>query len=116
MSLTRRQGRHDGLRALELVLDVGVPRDPERRRHDAADEITVKVELKPGHEAEWPELQNGLGRELAAAHEGLRFIIERAEYGTLPRFELKARRLVDDRPKAEYEAEASRPAGTLRAR
>jgi phenylacetate-CoA ligase len=32
----------------------------------------------------------------------LRFIIERAEPGSLPRFELKARRLVDARPTAQY--------------
>ena len=32
-----------------------------------------------------------------AAHEGLRFGMRRAENGTLPRFELKAKRLVDER-------------------
>ncbi|MBI4280180.1 MAG: phenylacetate--CoA ligase family protein [Armatimonadetes bacterium] len=74
------------------------------RRDNVQDEITIKVEIKPGREAEWPELQVRLARDLAAAHEGLRFTIDRVEYGSLPRFELKARRLVDDRPKAEYGA------------
>jgi phenylacetate-CoA ligase len=35
-------------------------------------------------------------------HEGLRFLVELADPGSLPRFELKARRLVDDRPPAVY--------------
>jgi phenylacetate-CoA ligase len=72
------------------------------RRDDLRDEITIKVELKPGHEAEWPELSAALARELAQAHEGLHFLIELMEPGVLPRFELKARRLVDSRPVAVY--------------
>lgn len=38
-----------------------------------------------------------LAKELAEAHEGLRFQVEEAAPGSLPRFELKARRLVDTR-------------------
>jgi phenylacetate-CoA ligase len=72
------------------------------RRDDIRDEVTVKVELKPGREGEWDEIEQKLGTDLANAHEGLRFIIERAEPGALPRFELKARRLVDARPTALY--------------
>jgi phenylacetate-CoA ligase len=72
------------------------------RRDDIRDEITIKLELKPGREAEWPALEAGLARELADAHEGLRFLIERMEPGTLPRFELKAKRLEDARPTAVY--------------
>jgi len=72
------------------------------RRDDIRDEITIKLELKPGREAEWPALEAGLARELADAHEGLRFLIERMEPGTLPRFELKAKRLEDARPTAIY--------------
>jgi phenylacetate-CoA ligase len=72
------------------------------RRDNIRDEITIKLELKPGREAEWAELEPGLARELGAAHEGLRFLIERIEPGTLPRFELKARRLLDARPIAVY--------------
>jgi phenylacetate-CoA ligase len=38
-----------------------------------------------------------LAKALAEAHEGLRFEVERAAAGELPRFELKARRTVDRR-------------------
>ncbi|HEY7342316.1 MAG TPA: AMP-binding protein [Ktedonobacterales bacterium] len=71
-------------------------------RNDIRDEITIKVEMKPGREDEWPALSEELANELAAAHEGLRFIIELMPPGTLPRFELKAKRLKDDRPVAVY--------------
>jgi len=73
------------------------------RKDDLQDEITVKVEIKPDHEDEWPGLHRTLAKDLANAHEGLRFNIDRAAYGTLPRFELKAKRLVDDRPVAQYD-------------
>jgi phenylacetate-CoA ligase len=71
-------------------------------RNDIRDEITIKCELKPGREAEWTELEPTLRQALADAHENLHFLIERAEPGALPRFELKARRLVDARPVADY--------------
>jgi phenylacetate-CoA ligase len=71
-------------------------------RNDIRDEITIKVELKPGREAEWPALEADLRRALASAHENLNFLVERMEPGTLPRFELKAKRLVDARPAAVY--------------
>jgi phenylacetate-CoA ligase len=69
------------------------------RRDDVQDEITVKVELKPGQDAQWPGLSKQLSKDLADAHEGLRFNVELAEQGELPRFELKAKRLQDLRPK-----------------
>ncbi|MGI8587208.1 MAG: phenylacetate--CoA ligase family protein [Chloroflexia bacterium] len=72
------------------------------RKDTLQDEITVRVEVKPDQEAAWPALEPRLRRDLADAHEGLRFNVERADYGTLPHFELKAKRLVDDRPAAEY--------------
>jgi phenylacetate-CoA ligase len=72
------------------------------RADDIRDEITIRVELKPGHTAEWPEIERRLAAALADAHEGLRFNIVLEPPGTLPRFELKARRLVDDRPTAAY--------------
>ena len=72
------------------------------RAEDIRDEITIKVELKPGREAEWHQLQHELAHELANAHENLRFNIERMDSGVLPRFELKAKRLVDARPIAVY--------------
>ncbi len=66
------------------------------------DEITIKLELKPGREGEWPTLAETLARALADGHEGLRFNIELMPAGSLPRFELKAKRLVDVRPVAVY--------------
>jgi phenylacetate-CoA ligase len=71
-------------------------------RNDIRDEITIKIELKPGREAEWPALGEELARVLAQAHENLHFLVELMEPGTLPRFELKAKRLVDARPTAVY--------------
>jgi len=59
------------------------------------DEITVQIELVPGSDDIWAELQKKLGADLADAHEGLRFNVERVERGALPRFELKAKRLQD---------------------
>ncbi len=62
------------------------------------DEITLRVELKPGWSADgWDALCGALHKQLAHAHEGLNFRIERAGEGELPRFELKAKRTVDTR-------------------
>jgi phenylacetate-CoA ligase len=72
------------------------------RRDDIRDEISIKVEVKPGREAEWQQLEKALQDELAQAHEGLHFLIELMEPGSLPRFELKARRLQDVRPIVTY--------------
>jgi phenylacetate-CoA ligase len=72
------------------------------RKEELQDEITIKLEIKTGHEAEWPDLEHKLTKDLASAHEGLRFNIERMDYGVLPHFELKAKRLVDARPVAKY--------------
>lgn len=69
------------------------------REQDVQDEITVQVELKPDQQHRWPALQPKLGKDLADAHEGLRFNVALAAVGTLPRFELKAKRLQDLRPK-----------------
>jgi phenylacetate-CoA ligase len=60
------------------------------------DEIEILVEV-PGEGVDVEGLLDGLGKSLAGAHEGLRFGVKRAEDGSLPRFELKAKRLVDDR-------------------
>ena len=67
------------------------------RKDNIQDEITVKVEVKPDAGANADELLKTLGEDLARNHEGLRFNVERAEYETLPRFELKAKRLKDER-------------------
>ena len=72
------------------------------RKDDLTDEITIKVEIKQGLDDQWPQIQQTLVKDLANAHEGLRFNIELMDYGALPRFELKAKRLVDVRPVAQY--------------
>jgi phenylacetate-CoA ligase len=65
-------------------------------REDHRDEITLKIELGAGlGEDDWPAMRERLRGELADAHEGLNFRVERAADGALPRFELKAKRLLD---------------------
>lgn len=60
------------------------------------DEIVLIVEPSPlVSDTAWLALEASLVKGLADAHEGLRFLIERAPENTLPRFELKARRLQD---------------------
>ncbi len=80
------------------------------------DEITLRVEMKPEWAAEsWNQLCDSLHRRLGHAHEGLNFRIERAGAGELPRFELKAKRMIDLResPLAPATpAAAPAPAGT----
>jgi phenylacetate-CoA ligase len=66
------------------------------------DEISVQVELGAGRESGWDDVQERLGVALREAHEGLRFNVERAAPGSLPRFELKAKRVTDTRPRAEF--------------
>ncbi|HWC78820.1 MAG TPA: AMP-binding protein [Pseudonocardiaceae bacterium] len=63
------------------------------------DEIRLLVETVPtmGQPA-WDAMAARLVVELADAHEGLRFLLQRAETGALPRFELKAKRFTDLRP------------------
>ena len=64
---------------------------------DVRDEVTVRIELKPGADDAWEKLKEILTTDLAAAHEGLRINVTRAESGSLPRYELKAKRFVDER-------------------
>lgn len=71
-------------------------------RAGVQDEISVHAEVKPGREAEWEPLRERMGIALRDAHEGLRFNVQRAAPGSLPRFELKAKRLTDTRPQAEF--------------
>jgi phenylacetate-CoA ligase len=60
------------------------------------DEIEVLVEV-PGEGADAERVLRDLGKQLAEAHENLRFGVKQAEDGSLPRFELKAKRLLDER-------------------
>jgi phenylacetate-CoA ligase len=67
------------------------------------DEITLRLELKPDWPPDgWEALRDSLHRRLGHAHEGLNFRIEQVGAGELPRFELKAKRLIDlrERPVA----------------
>jgi phenylacetate-CoA ligase len=67
------------------------------RKDNVQDEITVKIELVADAKRDIHELMPELARDLAGAHEGLRFNVEAAAAGSLPRFELKAKRLRDER-------------------
>jgi phenylacetate-CoA ligase len=60
------------------------------------DEIEVLVEI-PDRGVDADALLAQLGKELAETHEGLRFGVKQAEDGSLPRFELKAKRMLDER-------------------
>ena len=60
------------------------------------DEIEVLVEI-PHDDVQEEVLLKRLGRELAEAHEGLRFGVNKVAVETLPRFELKAKRVLDER-------------------
>jgi phenylacetate-CoA ligase len=67
-------------------------------REGIRDEITLRVEMKPGFDVSgWEALSADLHGRLAHAHEGLNFRMELADAGELPRFELKAKRTVDQR-------------------
>jgi phenylacetate-CoA ligase len=60
------------------------------------DEIEVLVEI-PDPDVDGDRIVADVSRKLAAAHEGLRFGVKQMETGSLPRFELKAKRLLDER-------------------
>jgi phenylacetate-CoA ligase len=60
------------------------------------DEIEILVEI-PDPNADKGKIIAGLQKALADSHEGLRFGVKEADAGSLPRFELKAKRLQDDR-------------------
>ncbi len=67
-------------------------------REGIRDEITLRVECKPDWPADqWDALSDTLRRRLSLAHEGLGFRVQLAAEGELPRFELKAKRTVDER-------------------
>ncbi|TMD79773.1 MAG: hypothetical protein E6I74_14415, partial [Chloroflexi bacterium] len=61
------------------------------------DEIEVLVEIPGSEDANADRILAELGKSLSQAHEGLRFGVKKVENGSLPRFELKAKRLQDDR-------------------
>lgn len=61
------------------------------------DEIEILVEVPSLTDGECANVLADLGTRLAEAHEGLRFGVARVAPGSLPRFELKAKRVKDDR-------------------
>jgi phenylacetate-CoA ligase len=80
------------------------------REYDAIDEFQIHLYTKDGIRdeievlVEIPDVSTvkdgmleELGRELADAHEGLRFNVAKVADGSLPRFELKAKRVLDER-------------------
>ncbi len=69
------------------------------------DEIEVLVEI-PDSGTDAERVIRDLGKQLAEAHEGLRFGVKQVENETLPRFELKAKRVQDDRIVIGTEGEA----------
>ncbi len=83
---------YDAIDEFQIVID----------RVDLRDEIVVRIELKAGAEGAAADVQERLAVALREGHEGLRFDVELAAPGALPRFELKAQRLTDKRPKAEF--------------
>ena len=60
------------------------------------DEIEVLIEV-PDPDADSDRIISELNTALADAHEGLRFSVRIVENESLPRFELKAKRVLDDR-------------------
>jgi phenylacetate-CoA ligase len=71
------------------------------------DEIEVLVEITG--DGDDSRILDSLARSLSEAHEGLRFGVKRVETGTLPRFELKAKRVQDDRIVIGTAGERRRP-------
>jgi len=61
------------------------------------DEIAVRCEVRAGFEDQWSAVGRRLQADLSHNIEGLGVRVELAETGTLPRFELKARRVLDER-------------------
>ncbi|MFQ5914959.1 MAG: phenylacetate--CoA ligase family protein [Nitrospinota bacterium] len=87
--------------AVERVLRECVPVDEWQlvleNRASGGDEITLRFEPQE-REVQGGGLSGEVGRALSRSHGGLRFKVEIAEPGSLPRHEFKARRIVDRRP------------------
>jgi phenylacetate-CoA ligase len=61
------------------------------------DEIEILCELRDGYEEQWSAVARRLRQDLSTHNEGLGFHVDRVERETLPRFELKAKRVKDER-------------------
>ncbi len=66
-------------------------------RDGIRDEIAVRCEVREGFEDQWNAVAQRLQGDLSHNIEGLGIKVERAEAGSLPRFELKAKRVLDER-------------------
>ena len=87
-------------RAIESIVR-GVPEVDEFQIHletiKNVDEITVRIEMKPDCGVGFDDIKGRLAHDLKEHHEMLRINVSEAESGSLPRFELKAKRVKDDR-------------------
>jgi phenylacetate-CoA ligase len=61
------------------------------------DEIEVLCEVREGYEGQWDAVARRLCSDLSTHNEGLGFSVHKVARDTLPRFELKAKRVKDDR-------------------
>ncbi|MDF1702830.1 MAG: AMP-binding protein [Planctomycetota bacterium] len=61
------------------------------------DEIAVRCEVRPGFGDQWSGIAKQLQSDLSHNTEGLGIHVQQAEAGSLPRFELKAKRVLDER-------------------
>jgi phenylacetate-CoA ligase len=106
MKLVRGTNVYPG--AVEAIIRgfAGIEEFQLRLEHlDGRDEVILLVECAPTLSADgWSTLAADLGRALADAHEGLRFLLRRAATDELPRFELKAKRLTDLRAEQQRAA------------
>jgi phenylacetate-CoA ligase len=69
------------------------------RNAQGYDELTVRIELRPGSldDEQAAGVVRDVAKDLKRCNEGLRINVECAPAGALPRFELKAKRVVDQR-------------------
>ncbi len=66
-------------------------------RDGIRDEIAVRCEVRSGFDDQWATVAKRLQADLSHNIEGLGVRVEKAEAGSLPRFELKAKRVLDER-------------------
>ena len=57
----------------------------------------MRCEIRSGYEDQWNAVARQMRADLSTNTEGLGFHIERVTSGSLPRFELKAKRVLDER-------------------
>ncbi|MFC2021095.1 phenylacetate--CoA ligase family protein [Chloroflexota bacterium] len=80
--------------AVRAIPQLGDEYEVEVTKKGDIDNIALKVELLPEHEAETDAVRENLARELRDKTT-LRYDLEFCQYGSLPRYETKARRFKD---------------------